>query len=65
MLVAKTLGLFETELSNSFVRIRRGCIINLLHTSVGHDGLVRQKDGFAAPVARRRAKQPALLIQAA
>ena len=65
MLVAKTLGLFETELSNSFVRIRRGCIVNLHHASVGNDGFVRQKDGFTAPVARRRAKQPALLIQAA
>lgn len=65
MLVAKTLGLFESELPSTFVRIRRGCIINLVHASVGNDGYIRQKDGFQATVARRRAKQPVLLVQAA
>lgn len=40
-------------------------IVNLVHVSVGVDGNICQKDGFTTSIARRRAKQLALLMRAA
>jgi two-component system LytT family response regulator len=65
ILVAKTIGLFEEILPTTFVRVRRGCIINLSYLNGMKEGRFYLKDGFEVPVSRRRVKQFEAVRQAA
>ena len=65
ILVAKTLRLFEELLPPTFVRVRRGCIINLSYLNGIKGGKFYLKDGFEVPISRRRCKQFESIQQAA
>lgn len=63
ILVAKTLGLFDELLPVNFVRVSRGCMINLSYLSPLKEGCLRLKDGYEVAVSRRRVKQLAEIQQ--
>ena len=57
VMVSRTIGLFEMSLPSSFVRVTRGCIINLDYLATAETGVYQLKDGFKVVAARRRIKQ--------
>jgi DNA-binding LytR/AlgR family response regulator len=65
ILVAKTLGIFDELLPVNFVRVSRGCMINLSYLSPLKGGGLRLKDGYEVPISRRRIKQLAEIQQVA
>ncbi|MFN4145539.1 MAG: LytTR family transcriptional regulator DNA-binding domain-containing protein [Runella sp.] len=56
VLVSRTLSCFGQMLTENFVRIRRGCIINLDFVVSANEKECKFKDGVVVSIARRRTK---------
>ncbi len=65
ILVAKTLRLFDELFPSTFVRVSRGCIINMSFLISLKEGKFLLKDGFEIPISRRRIKHFEAVRQAA
>ncbi|WP_051210937.1 LytR/AlgR family response regulator transcription factor [Runella zeae] len=65
ILISKTLKLFENVLPTPFLRVSRGCMINLLYVVPCKNRIFKLTDGFKVPVSRRRVKVLEALREAA
>lgn len=65
ILVSKTIGLYEELLPPTFIRVNRGCIVNISYVDFTLNGNFRLKDGYKIPVSRRNVKRLEALRPAA
>ena len=56
LMTSKNLGCYEELLPNSFVRIRRGCLLNLHYLRSRKGRTLRLTDGTIITLARRKVK---------
>lgn len=65
ILVSKTIKVYEELLPADFIRVNRGCIINITYVDFTFNGNFRLKDGYKIPVSRRNIKRLEALRPAA
>lgn len=65
ILVSKTIRFYEELFPANFMRVNRGCIINIAYLDRSLNEQFRLKDGYEIPVSRRKIKHLEALLQVA